>query len=337
MATLVIGGTSFVGGRLLEHLQARGDEVAVLNRGSTAPPPGVRQLVADRTRPEQLSEALAGTEWTEVHDVSGFVMAAGGSSLTDLVDLLDGRTGRYVFVSSVMAYEPTGFQPWTEDQAVRAEPATTYGGFKVAAEHALLTAHAERGFPAAVARPAAIYGRENNIMDMEAAMFTRLRVGAPVLVPHGGLVTTSYGHVDDLCTGLLALGEHPDAAGEVVNLTGEGVTAGQYVQTLADVVGATADVVDVPDTALAGLTDRASGPLPWSHLFAARHHGVLATDKAQRLLGLPPGRRFTTGHAETYDWFLASPLADGTRARSDATWGAGFDLDREAAVAARLR
>ncbi len=165
-------------------------------------------------------------------------------------------------------------------------------------------------------------------------MFTRLRAGAPVLLPHGGLVVTSYGHVDDLCAGLLGLGRHPEAAGQVVNLTGGGVTALQYVATLAEVVGVEPHVVPVPDHELPRLTQVA--PLPWSHLFAGRHHGLLSTAKAEWVLGLPVARDFTSGHAETYEWFCRSTLADGATARSDATWGAGFDLGSEARVAASL-
>ena len=56
-----------------------------------------------------------------------------------------------------------------------------------------------------IARPAAIYGPDNNIYDMETAMFLRLRRKLPVLLPHGGLVTGNYGHVDDLCALLRAL------------------------------------------------------------------------------------------------------------------------------------
>ena len=332
MATLVLGGSSFVGGRLLEHLQQTGAEVTLLNRGSSPPPPGVRQLVADRKDTGAMRAALTGTEWDAVYDVSGFVMAAGGSSFEDLVDLLDGRTGRYVFVSSVMAYEPSGFFPWREDQPWRDDPPTTYGGFKVYAERVLLEAAGERGFPATVGRPAAIYGRENNIYDMEAAMFTRLRRGLPVLVPHGGLVTTSYGHIDDLCTGLLALGRHPAAVGEAFNLTGEGVSSAQYVATLAAIVGVEPDVVPVPDSALAGL-----GKLPFGHLFAARHHGVLSTEKARTVLGLPAGRDFATGHAQTYEWFCSSPLAQVGTSIADPLWGSGFDVDHEAEVADGLR
>lgn len=332
MRTLVLGGTSFVGGRLVDHLLRDGGDVTLLNRGRTPPPPGVGQLVADRRDPGSVRAALADGDWDAVLDVSGFVKAAGGSSFEDLVALLDGRVGRYVFVSSVMAYAPTGLFPWTEDRPVRDEPPTTYGGFKVHAERVLLAAARERGFPATVGRPAAIYGPTNNIYDMEAAMFTRLRRGLPVLVPHQGLVATSYGHVDELCAGLLTLARHPAAVGEVVNLSGDGVTAAQYVATAAEVVGAEPDVVQVPDEALAGLPG-----LPFCHLFLARHHGIVSTEKARHRFGLPAERDFASGMADTYEWFLGSPLADAGTAMSDPLWGAGFDLDLEARVAAELR
>jgi nucleoside-diphosphate-sugar epimerase len=332
MSTLVLGGTSFVGGRLVEHLRRGGAEVSLLNRGRSAPPPGVEQLVADRKDPAAMRAALEGTEWDAVYDVSGFVMAAGGSSFEDLVRLLEGRIGRYVYISSVMAYQPTGFFPWTEDQACRDDPPTTYGGFKVYAERVLLDAARERDFPATVGRPAAIYGPTNNIYDMEAAMFTRLRRGMPVLVPHQGLVTTSYGHVDELCAALLVLGSHPAAVGEVFNISGPGVSAAQFVATCAEVTGSEPDVVHVPDAVLSGLEK-----LPFGHLFAARHHGIVSTEKLHHLLGVSPERDFHTGMAQTYEWYLASPLADADTAISDPLWGAGFDLEYEAEVATGLR
>ena len=91
----------------------------------------------------------------------------------------------------------TGVFPWSEDCPTVRPDATTYPGFKAAAEQALLARHADTGFPATIARPAAIYGRYNNIYDMEPAMFRRLLDGRPILLPYGGLVVVSYGHVDD--------------------------------------------------------------------------------------------------------------------------------------------
>ena len=61
------------------------------------------------------------------------------------------------------------------------------------------------GFPGSVARPAAIYGPDNNIYDMELPMFLRLLQRRPILVPHEGLVVGSYGHVDDLCEAMITM------------------------------------------------------------------------------------------------------------------------------------
>lgn len=331
MRSLVLGGSTFVGRRLVQQLVERGDAVSVLNRGRTpsALPDGVGRLVADRTDAASMRAALGDTEWDAVHDVSGFVMVAGESPISELLDLFDGRTGAYVFVSSIMAYEPSPFMPWTEDQPVSSDPPTTYGGFKAYAETEILRRAAATGFPGSVARPAAIYGPANNIHDMETAMFLRLRRGLPVLLPHGGLVTVSYGHVDDLCAQLIAMAMAPDAAtGEVVNATGRAVTTAGYVRTLADIVGAEADIRSVPDELLPTLKASSDRPL-WSHLFNERHHGILSTDKADRV-GLPRERGFVTGHRETYEWFAESPLAQAPDELFDPVWKAGYDFAAEA-------
>lgn len=327
MRSLVLGGSTFVGRRLVHLLAGQGHEVSVLNRGRTpsALPPGVRRYVADRTDAGSMRSALAGTEWDAIFDVSGFVMVAGGSPIGDLLALFDGRTAAYVFVSSIMAYRPSPLMPWTEDQPTSAEPTTTYGGFKAYAEAEMRKRHDRTGFPGSIARPAAIYGPDNNILDMETAMFLRLRRKLPVLLPHGGLVTGNYGHVDDLCAQLLAVAQSPDTfAGEVVNTTGQAITTAGYVHALAEIVGVEPEIRLLPDQ----LLGEVPGPL-FGHLFGVRHHGVLSTGKARRL-GLPAERGFIAGHRQTYEWFLSSPFADAPDAMSDPVWGAGYDFAAEA-------
>jgi len=329
MQTLILGGSTFVGRRLVDLLVRQGHEVTVLNRGRTTSdlPPGVQRIVGDRTSTESMTQALAGTQWDSVIDVSGFVMAAGGGQFEDLIGLLDTNVGAYVFVSSIMAYAPTGLMPWTEDQPLRDEPQTTYGGFKAHAEQVILERHTVTGFPGTIARPAAIYGPDNNILDMEAAMFLRLRRQLPILVPHGGLVTGSYGHVDDLCINLVELAMQPAAFGQVVNTTGQGCSSAEYVAQLANIVGVEPHVVMVPD----GFD--APGPL-FGHLFKERHHGILSLDRAHAL-GLSRERGFHIGHEQAYDWFCTSPLIDAPDAMADPVWGAGYDFALEAAAAQR--
>lgn len=331
MESLILGGGTFVGRRMVEHLREAGHEVTVLNRGKTSTdlPTGVNRIVGDRTSTESMRQALEGTEWDAVIDVSGFVMAAGGGLFEDLIDLLDGRVGSYVFVSSIMAYEPTGLMPWTEDQPTRDDPDTTYGGFKAHAERAILDRFASTGFPGAIGRPAAIYGPDNNIHDMETAMFLRLRRGLPILLPHEGLVTTSYGHVDDLCTNLLEMALLPAVRGEVVNLTGQGCSAREYAILLAQIVGAEPDIIEVPAW-------NRDGQAPFGHLFKDKHHGILSVQKA-RDLGLTSERGFMSGHEQTYAWFCSTDLVNAPDALADPMWGAGYDFALEASAAQELR
>lgn len=330
MRTLILGGSTFVGRRLVGLLDELGHEIAVLNRGKTPSelPEGVTQLIGDRTNIESLRSALSGREFDAVFDVSGFVMVAGGGDFAALLDLLDGSVGSYVFVSSIMAYEPSGLMPWTEDMPTTTDPPTTYGGFKAFAEQALMARHARTGFPASVARPAAIYGPDNNIHDMETAMFTRLRQGRPILLPHGGFVTTSYGHVDDLCTNLLEMALIPECHGHIINTTGSAASALAYTETLAEIVGAQPDIRFLPEGV--------DLPSPiFGHLFSAKHHGILSRAKA-RSLGLSEARGFVDGHAQTYAWFCTSERSDAPLALADPVWGAGYDLELEASIAASL-
>ena len=153
-------------------------------------------------------------------------MATDAENFLVLLDLLDGRAGRYVFVSSVMAYAPSWLLSVAGDGAgtptIHRRPTE---GSRPSPKQAMLDRFAASGFAATVARPAAIYGPENNIYDMESAMFLRLRRGLPILLPHQGLVVNSFGHVDDLAAALLVMAAHPDAPGEIFNISGVGVTA----------------------------------------------------------------------------------------------------------------
>lgn len=335
---LILGGTVFVGKHTVQAFQAAGWDVSILNRGMTPGdlPPDVERLVADRTDPEQLRTALTGRDWEAVIDVSGFVMVAGavGGAVGPLLDLLDGHTDRYVFVSSIMAYEQVGWMPWTEDGPVRQEPSSTYGGFKVAVESEIRGRFEATGFPACAVRPAAIYGPDNNIFDMETPMFLRLLQHRPILLPHEGLVACNYGHVDDLCEAIVEMATNTAATGEVFNVAAEAVTTRHYVTTLASIVDVEPDIVAVPRLESDALPSK---PAAYSHLFADRHHGVVSIEKARLLLGVEPSYDFRHGHQDTYEWFRAQGWDQLDRSLKDPVWSASWDFEYEAAIASRLR
>jgi nucleoside-diphosphate-sugar epimerase len=334
--SLVLGGSVFVGRHLVELLVAEGHEVSVLNRGKTPSelPEGVGRLTADRTDLVAMKEALGDSEWDVVFDVSGFVMAAGGVDVEGLVDLFEGRSGRYVYTSSIMAYDQSllGIMPWTEDMPTNPTGVATYGGFKAVVEAALLARHAERGLPVTVVRPAAIYGPDNNIYDMETPMWLRLLQRRPIFLPHSGLVTVSYGHVDDLCRAMLDLSGSPAAVGEVFNISTDAVTTRRYVEVLAGIVGVEPVVVEISDAELAELARP-----PFGHLFGRNHHAVVDVGKAGRLAGVRPTIGFREGHEETFEWFRSKGWDRLDSSLRDPLWSASWDFEWEEEVAERFR
>lgn len=335
MKTLVMGGSVFVGRHLVDRLHGAGHEVTVLNRGVTPVdlPEGVQRLVADRTDLAAMGRVLGGTEWDAVFDVSGFVMAAGGVDVEGLLDLFEGRTGRYVYVSSIMAYDQSlvGTVPWTEDMPTNPSGPATYGGFKAVVEAALLGRGQKRDFPVTIVRPAAIYGPGNNIYDMETPMWLRLLQHRPVFLPHSGLVTCSYGHVEDLCDALVAVSTAEAATGEVFNVTAVAVTTRHYVETLASIVGVDPRIVEISDADLATLERP-----PFGHLFGRAHHAVLSSDKAARLVGIRPRIDFRAGHEQTYEWFISQGWDRLDGPLQDPLWRASWDFDWEEEVADRF-
>lgn len=337
MKSLVLGGSAFIGRRLVEVLQAAGHTVTVLNRGSRNDgidgAGGVECLVADRSDPASVRDALGSAEFDAVFDVSGQVQVSSVEAIGDLVGHLDGRCGVYVFVSSIAAYAlGSGAFPWTEDRPLSTSRPTGYGGHKAAVERLLAERHAATGFPFVALRPAAVYGPKDNIPDGEIAMFLRLLQGRPVLVPHEGLVTFSYGHVDDLADALLVAATVPDAIGGSFNITADAVTALHYVHTLAGIVGTEPDIRFLPEDVTAGLR----GPLPFNHRFQKVMHSVLGNERARQVLGITPRFDFAAGHRHTYEWFRAGGLDRLDGSLRDPVWGVSWDFAREAELAATV-
>ncbi|MFD3440902.1 NAD-dependent epimerase/dehydratase family protein [Streptomyces sp. NPDC058685] len=99
MRLLMLGGTEFVGRAIVESALAQGWHVTVFHRGRHPAPPGVTELLGDRTTPDGLAE-LAEGRWDMVVDT----WSAAPSVVRDSARLLAGRVDRYVYVSSCSVY-----------------------------------------------------------------------------------------------------------------------------------------------------------------------------------------------------------------------------------------
>jgi nucleoside-diphosphate-sugar epimerase len=249
---LVIGGTQFNGLALVQVLARAGHDVTVLNRGVSQVelPDGVHRLTADRTDPDSVRAALAGTQWDCVQDMTAYHPP----EVELMIELLDGNVGHYIFASSTVIYAATGVLPVAEDgeeARAREQGQIEYGLHKLLCEDLLVAAHHERGFPATTVPFAMVFGPNNTLRDREQKMFHRLLLGRPVLVPGDGETLLQIGHVDDQARALEQMMGRSVTFGRRYNLTGaQAVTRNAYVAEMERVVGRDANVVRIPPAAM---------------------------------------------------------------------------------------
>ncbi|MCT2592936.1 NAD-dependent epimerase/dehydratase family protein [Streptomyces sp. N2-109] len=98
----VIGGSRYFGKLLVQRLQAAGHHVTVINRGSTAPPPGVEHLIVDRNDETALRAALGSRTFDVVVDQVCYTPVQAAIAAR----AFRGRTRRYVMTSTIEVYNP---------------------------------------------------------------------------------------------------------------------------------------------------------------------------------------------------------------------------------------
>ena len=306
MKTLVLGGTRFVGLRLVRELARQGHEITILNRGKTHAQlaEGIKRLYADRRDAQAVREALSGTHFDWVFDCTGYQTG----NLEPLVELFQGLVQRYVFVSTSGVYKRSELMPISEDFPLQNSETTekgltAYGAEKVQCEEFLLQAHAKHGFPTTIVRPAIIYGPHNWMDDREGSYFARLLMGRKVLVPSDGTALMHIVHVDDLARLLITTAENDRAVGQAYNAAGpHAITIKGWMELVTQVVGVEAQEVHLPEVVLAEATAAGRSPLfftPWDR------SEVYSTQKARDDLSFVPQYDLEDGLRHTYEWWRA--------------------------------
>ncbi|MEU8986998.1 NAD-dependent epimerase/dehydratase family protein [Streptomyces sp. NPDC048558] len=202
---LVIGGNRYFGKRLIARLLAAGDRVTVLNRGSSAPPPGAVHLVADRNDEKSLTAALGSRTFDAVVDQVCYTPRQAEIARR----VLTGRTRRYVLTSTVEVYEhEDSIAPVREPDVDAPSVAvdlelpwdapefldTHYGEGKRQAEAVFA---ADPAFPYAAVRVAHVLGGDDDFTGRMAHYASRIRSGAPIAVPVANHPAT-YIHVEEI-------------------------------------------------------------------------------------------------------------------------------------------
>jgi 2'-hydroxyisoflavone reductase len=312
---LVIGGTLFIGRALVEQLLARGDEVAIMHRGTGTPfGSRVSELTCDRNDVDAVRSALTDSRFDVVYDnVYDWQRGTTADHVTAaaIAAASSGSLRRYVFTSSVAAYAGPG--EYDEDGPLApADHPNVYGARKADSERALFDRR--HGIPASTLRPTFIYG-PHNAFDREAFFWDRILAGRPIVVPGDGSRMMQWVHVRDVARAAVRAGDEPRALGRAYNLANyPPITQVEYVQLLAHVAGMHANIVRIPREQIEQLGGQLFAPPLYFGVYLDVPLTIARNDRARSELGLEL-TPFDDGLRETYRWYREQP-----RPRPDFSW-----------------
>jgi len=323
MRVALTGGSGYTGGRLLEALRARGDDVTVLVR-----PESVSEAIratASRVVEGRLGDAEAARRLVDGVDgvlhVAAVYRTAGHPDSyyrevnvvgTEVLLEAAARQGvrRFVHTSTVGVHGHVESPP--ADESSPLAPGDIYQSTKAEAEVLALEFHRKRGLPVAVVRPGAIYGpAETRFLKL----FRAIARGRYAIVGTG---RTFYHpvYIDDLVEGFLLALERPEAVGEAFLVCGPSYVSQRDLAALvakhtggrvlpfripARPVQWAGDVVEAICVPL-GLEP----PLHRRRVDFWTKSRAFTIEKARRLLGYAPKVDLDEGIARTAAWYRAA-------------------------------
>jgi nucleoside-diphosphate-sugar epimerase len=281
-STLVLGGTSWLGGQIAHEAIVRGHDVTCLARGESGRAPATATFVqADRSAPGAY-EAVSDRRWDHVIDVSrqpGHVRSA--------IDALGAVAAHWTFVSTGSVYadqsgalseESPLLDPLVAEEAGPEE----YGEGKVACEHAVTD------LPRHLVVRAGLIGGPGDRSDRLGYYVSRFALAAdgPVLVPDVPDQAMQVIDVRDLARWVVRAAEARSTG--IVHGVGETTTVGELIALSSEVAGFTGEQVAMAPTWLREHeVEEWAGPRSLPLWLPAGYHGMGMMADARALeLGL---------------------------------------------------
>ena len=320
MRVALTGASGYTGGRLLEALRARGDEVDVLVR-----PGSVTERVrssASRVVEGALGDAAAASRLVERADavlhVAAVYRTAGHPdsyyrevNVVGTERLLEAAAERgvrrFVHTSTVGVHGHVERPP--ADESAPIAPGDIYQATKAEAEALALGFHRTRGLPVTVVRPGAIYGPgETRFLKL----FRAIARGRYAVVGTGRTFYQPV-YIDDLVAGFLLALDRPEAVGEAFLVCGPSyVSQSDLAALVARHTGGRVLPFRIPARPLQWAGDVVEAicvplglepPLHRRRVDFWTKSRAFTIEKARRLLGYAPRVDLDEGIARTAAWY----------------------------------
>lgn len=299
----VVGGTEFIGRRLVESLVGRGDDVLVVHRGVTEPTGWVACEHAHVERRDIQAVTRAITRFGADAVVDSCAMTREDveplvSQLPDVPRVVLSSQDVYRAYELVLAGEEGEPLPVDESGALRNGRYPNRGRGWGCDDYDKI--HVEEGYlghGGVVLRLPRTYG-EFDAQRREEPLLRRIRAGRRRIPVGAANWMWTRGYVGEVARSVLAVLDHPELAGEAFNI-GESTTRSYlgWAKSVVAATGSDAEFVVVPEGQLPGDLD-AFG----THA----QHLVTSSEKAARLLGW----RHADGEAcirRSVRWHLDNP------------------------------
>lgn len=325
MRVLILGGTRFIGQRIVHETLLRNDEAVIVHRGATEPPEadGTVHLHTDRANFASVSARVRALRPDAVVDTCAMTRADADAVLPHLPDV------PLILLSSMDVYRAYEFLlagkggvpvPIAEDGELRQDRYPLNGIIDGRDDYDKLDV--EPGYLArggTVLRLGAVYG-ERDPQRREEFILRRVRAGRTRVPVGAGNWLWTRAYVGDVAGAVLAALDNPGAAaGEVFNvgdLTTD--TIRDHARRILAAAGHEAELVTVPDSAV---------PPDLAITRAAAQHFLCDCGKLGRVLGWKPDD-VTGSTIRSVKWHLANPpdaapadLANDDRALAAASRG----------------
>ena len=216
---LITGANGFIGGSLMRYYQNQGQDVVGVDLVGN----GDDIVEGDISQPDSISQLL--TESDVIIHTAALVSNAMQDSDMWRVNVLatrnlmqaakEHKVRRFVQISSIVAYGNTAKGEIDENHPVHADGGS-YVLTKLASEHVVLSEQTNDEIEVVIIRPGDAYGPGSRpwiIAPLEAIAKNQ------VMLPEKGEGFFRPIYIDDLVRGIVMASMHPDAAGEIFNLS----------------------------------------------------------------------------------------------------------------------
>ncbi len=316
---LVTGGHGLIGHNVVQRLQARGEDVVVMDTNTTygiIPQHEIDYLLEERFKKMESHvfynddivdasavEYIMNKEKPQVlihmasfprQKVVNANPATGADvMMRGLINLLESAKShgveRFVYISSSMVYGDF------EDQVLEdanCAPQGQYGIMKLAGEWLVKDYARKTGMEYVIIRPSAVYG-PLDVEDRVVAKFMLAAMRGDTLKVNGANETLDFTYVDDAADGIVAAATRIMAKNNTYNITkSHSVTLQDAAEMIVEIVGSGSIEVRDKDAD-----------------FPSR--GALNIDRARTILGFDPKVDVHEGFQKYYEWLSTSDYWQG--------------------------